>query len=271
MFACYRPPASVCAQLDQGGGVRFGSQTFAIYSCAPLPSSCQRLQNDVATYARLTASAGRVCETLPVLVNLEPSALAQLASLPVPSSPPVGAIPTVPWFLLRASMFERHCVIGSQSAVESLLVVLQRPWCVLEACCCNSETIAALRGFAQLAAQVDPSRYDAAVRLFSHEIWVRGSSTTDGIPRPAVSCVSRASLATVRTIYVASTLTAVTSYNRFWLSLICSCAVYLEVSFSEVVRRIRDDLCAGGTAGAALISWTSLYSMLLRRIGDCVM
>ncbi|PYI34987.1 hypothetical protein BP00DRAFT_9266 [Aspergillus indologenus CBS 114.80] len=263
-------PASVCAELDKGGGVRLGSHTFAIYSCAPPPPSWPQFRDDVTTYTQLTVCAARVCETLPVLLNLEPCTLAQLASLPVSTSRSIGTIPTVPWFLLHASMFERHCVIGRGSTVKSLLIILQRPWCVLEACCSNTETIIALKDFALAAAQVDPDRYDAAVRLLSHESGARGTLGGDLNLRTKHVCASRSSLAGVRSIYVASTLTAVTSYNRFWLSLICTCAVYLEVSFSEVVRQMRDNLC-DRPADDALTHLISLYSMLLRQIGNQVM
>ncbi|OJJ98996.1 hypothetical protein ASPACDRAFT_44626 [Aspergillus aculeatus ATCC 16872] len=262
--------ASVWAGLDKGGGVRLGSHTFAIYSCAPLPPSLQQLQDDATTYTQLTTCATRVCETLPVLLNLEPCTLAQLASLPVSTSPSIGTIPTVPWFLLHASMFERHCVIGRGSAVESLLIILQRPWCVLEACCSNTETIKALRDFALTAAQVDSGRYDTAVRLLSHEAGARGPPGKDVVLRTKHVCLPPSSLAAVRSIYVASTLNAVTSYNRFWLSLICTCAVYLKIPFSELVRQVRDDLC-GQPAGNALNHRISLYSMLVRQIGNQVM
>ncbi|OJJ81536.1 uncharacterized protein ASPGLDRAFT_68453 [Aspergillus glaucus CBS 516.65] len=263
------PNDTICAALDYGGGVCFGPQTFVIYSCAPLPESFQLLKKNIALYVQLTTSASLICETLPVHVDLKPPAVAQLAALPVPPARMVNTIYHVPWFLFPAATLEKHCVIGNGSAVKSLLVILQRPWCVLEVCCCDIETVAAMREFAQLAAQVDPNNYDTAVRLLSHEHRMRTSPLTADISRsgdPYAS--SRCSVKALRDIYAATTLTY--SYNRFWLTLICSCAVHLDVPFSEVVRRICDGLRDRPEATDSRLYWICLYKVLLRKIGDWV-
>jgi len=259
---------NICAALDYGGGVCFGPQTFVIYSCIPLPKSFQQLKKDVALYAQLTASASLICETLPVHVDLEAPAVAQLAALPVPPARLANTIYHVPWFLFPAATLENHCVIGNGSAVESLLVILQRPWCVLEVCCGALETVTAVRQFAQLAAQVDPDGYDAAVRILSHEHRTRTSPMATDISRSSDPYASRCSVKTLRDIYAVTTLTR--SYNRFWLTLICSCAVHLDVPFSEVVRRICDELCDRPEAIDSRLEWICLYRVLLRKIGDWV-
>ncbi|OJJ08042.1 hypothetical protein ASPVEDRAFT_34217 [Aspergillus versicolor CBS 583.65] len=258
---------TVCAALDHGGGVRFGSQTFAIYSCAPLPPGFEHLKQNVALHTKLKASVSRVCRTLPIYVNLDDPEIAQLASLPVllsPTQPSASTIYQLPWFLINAATFTQHCVIGRGSAVESLLVILQRPWCVLEVCCTDIETVAAVREFALLAAQADPDSYSAAVLLLSHEYRARISPVLTDIFHSVDPCVSRCSERALCDVYAATTL--VHSYNRFWLPLVCSCAVYLDISFSEVVRRIRDD----SGDGSDCRGWISLYRGLLGRIGDWV-
>ncbi|KAL2863345.1 uncharacterized protein BJX67DRAFT_263650 [Aspergillus lucknowensis] len=257
---------TLCAALDKGGGVRFGPDTFAIYSCAPLPPTFRHLEHNGALYARLTASASLICGTLPVYVNLEAPAVAQLASLPVPApipTPPARSAKAarhLPWFLINAATIEKHCVIGNGSVVEALLVILQRPWCVLEICCTDTETVVAVRKFAQLAAQEDPDSYDAAVRLLAHEQRMRSLSSK----KPSSS---HCSVKALRDIYAATTLTY--SYNRFWLPLICTCGVYLDVSFSEVVKWVREDTY-GPEAGNNRLDWIGLYGEVLRRIGDWV-
>lgn len=259
--------STVCVALDHGGGVRFGPQTFAIYSCAPLPPGFEHLKHNIVLYTQLKVSASRVCKTLPIYVNLDEPAVAQLASLPVlsPTQPSASTIYHLPWFLINAATFTQHCVIGRESAVESLLVILQRPWCVLEVCCADIETVAAVREFALLAAQADPDSYHVAVQLLSHEYRARISPALTDVVHSAGPRASRCSEKALCDIYAATTL--VHSYNRFWLPLVCSCAVYLDISFSEVVRRIRDDSCDGpdGCQG-----WISLYRGLLGRIGDWV-
>lgn len=258
---------TVCAALDHGGGVRFGPQTFAIYSCASLPPGFEHFKQNIALYTQLKDSASRVCKSLPIYVNLDDSAVAQIASLPVlsPTQPSATTIYQLPWFLINAATSTQHCVIGRGSAVESLLVILQRPWCVLEVCCTDIETVAAVRQFALLATQADPDSYHVAVRLLSHEYRARISPVLTDVLHSADLCASRCSEKALCDIYAATTL--VHSYNRFWLPLVCSCAVYLDISFSEVVRRIRDDSCDGP---GDCQGWIRLYRGLLGRIGDWV-
>ncbi|KAL4991644.1 hypothetical protein BDW68DRAFT_136331 [Aspergillus falconensis] len=273
---------TICAALDHGGGVRFGPQTFAIYSCAPLPPSFEQIRHNVTLHAQMSKIATRVCKTLPVFVDLQDTDVAELASLPVPVTVPRGQpMPPIkadtisphplPWFLINAATFKRHCVVGRNSAVESLLIILQRPWCVLEVCCCvDAQTVGAVREFALLAARVDAKAYDAAVRLLSHEYRMRikpvldstgnfASSGTNGMPH-APQCSEKA----LCDIYTATTL--VSSYNRFWLPLICCCAAYLKLSFSDVVRRIREV----SRELNGWIGWIELHGCLLRRVGDWI-
>ncbi|KAL4915625.1 hypothetical protein BDW62DRAFT_122588 [Aspergillus aurantiobrunneus] len=257
---------TLCAALDHGGGVRFGPQTFAIYSCAPLPPSFELVKQNDALGAQLKTSASRVCKTLPVYVNFKAPAVAQLCSLPVPrAQPPANTIYRLPWFLINSATLNEHCVVGRGSVVESLLVILQRPWCVLEVCCADIETVATVREFAVLAAQADPESYNAAVRLLNHEYRARISPVISDVFHVVDPPASPCSEKVLRDIYAATTL--IRSYNRFWLPLICSCAVYLDLPLSEVVRRIRDDSC-GGPDGSR--NWVDLYRMLLGRIGDWV-
>ncbi|RDW93150.1 uncharacterized protein DSM5745_00472 [Aspergillus mulundensis] len=267
---------SICAALDDGGGVRFGPQTFAIYSCAALPPSFGKVRHDPTLHAKLSKTAARVCKTLPVYIDLQDEDVAELASLHVPVSVPRGQrmlpikanmidLDHLPWFLINAAVSKKHCVIGRGSAVESLLVILQRPWCVLEVCCADTETIAAMKDFALLATLVDGESYNAALLLLSHEYLVRLASISRSadilLPCNENSSARPFPEKAIRDIYAATTL--VSSYNRFWLPLVCCCAVYLDLSFPDAVRRIRDD--AEGLDG---MGWIELYRFLLRRVGD---
>ncbi|KAL5338147.1 hypothetical protein BJX70DRAFT_218169 [Aspergillus crustosus] len=257
---------TTCAALDHGGGVRFGPQTFAIYSCTPLPPTFHQsqLNQHIALRDQLIASAAQICKTLPVHVDLNPFEVTQLVSLTVPAQPPANSIYHLPWFLINSASLDKHCVIGRGSAVESLLVILQRPWCVLEICCADTETIAAAQDFARLAANEDPRRYDSAVRLLSHELRARSSPVRESI---CSLDASRCSVKALCHIYAATAL--VHSYNRFWLPLICSCAVHLDIPFSEVVRRIRKDSREGTeNLDSGRLDWIDLYRVLLRRLGD---
>ena len=273
---------AICAALDHGGGVRFGPQTFAIYSCAPLPKafSQEKPERDGSLCTNLKVAAARVTETLPIHLNADlnvngsssncPAKAPLLESLPVPRNQQqsTNTVHHLPWFLINAATLEEHCVIGLSSSVESLLVILQRPWCVLEICCADTETVRSVLIFAQVAAQEDPDSYDAAVWLLSHECWSRMASLSlTSHVSPCDATAPQCAEKRLCDIYAATTLSR--SYNRFWLPLICSCAVYLGLPFSEVVRRIRDDF-ATETGGDGLKGWIELYRVLLGRIGDWV-
>ncbi|KAL2845224.1 hypothetical protein BJY01DRAFT_183676 [Aspergillus pseudoustus] len=270
---------TICAALDKGGGVRFGSDTFAIYTRALLPRSFATLDQKVPLRDKLIASAELVCQTLPVYVDLDAAAISHLASLPVPLTPHVEfeenqTTSHPPWFLINAATIEKHCVVGSGSIVQALLVILQRPWCVLEICCTDTKTIASVREFAQLAAQEDSDTYDAAMELLSHEHRMRMAAPLAPVVADIPDSVSqskplpRCSIKALRDMYAAATLTA--SYNRFWLPLICTIAVYLDISFLDVVRRVREDMDRSGVPKEGRLDWIGLYREILRKIGECV-
>ncbi|KAL4958971.1 uncharacterized protein BDV14DRAFT_185651 [Aspergillus stella-maris] len=273
---------ATCAALDHGGGVRFGPHTFAIYSCAPLPPAFSqgKLEQDGPLNTKLKDATARVTKALPIHINADlnvygdlsncPAKRSLLQSLAVPRTQQqsTNTVYHLPWFLINAATLEEHCVIGRSSAVESLLVILQRPWCVLEICCAETETVRSVLKFAQVAVKEDPDSYDAAVWLLSHECRSRmalSSLTSHVLPCDATA--SQCAEKRLCDIYAATTLSR--SYNRFWLPLICSCAVYLGLPFSEVVRRIRDDF-ADEIKEDGLKGWIELYRVLLGRIGDWV-
>ncbi|KAL4793375.1 hypothetical protein BDV19DRAFT_366758 [Aspergillus venezuelensis] len=273
---------ATCAALDHGGGVRFGPHTFAIYSCAPLPPafSQEKLEQDGPLYTKLKDAAAKVTKTLPIHINADltvngdlsncPAKAALLESFAVPRTQQqsTNTVHHLPWFLINAATLEKHCVIGRSSAVESLLVILQRPWCVLEICCAETETVRSVLKFAQIAVKEDSDSYDAAVWLLSHECRSRlASLSLASHVLPCDATAPQCSEKRLCDIYATTTLSR--SYNRFWLPLICSCAVYLGLPFSEVVRRIRDD-SDYGNRGNGLKRWIDLYRVLLGRIGGWV-
>ncbi|KAL4801596.1 hypothetical protein BDV18DRAFT_74278 [Aspergillus unguis] len=260
---------TTCAALDQGGGVRLG-QTFAIYSCASLPARVAHLSRNDAVHTELKRHASQICKTLPIYVDASDMAVTELAALPAgprthgDSSPSESPATRLPWFLINAATITAHCIVGRTSPVESLLVVLQRPWCVLEICCADTETIFSVRRFALIAAELCPESYTAAARLLSHELRARllpvfqyDVGSGHGPDRQSVKhprCAERA----LCEVYRSTTL--VSSYNRFWIPLIACCAVYLDLSIAEVVGNMKN----------GRVRWIDLYRKLLARIGDWI-
>lgn len=233
-----------CAIHDRGGGVSLTDDVFAIYSTAVLPSFWQKiLQRESDSISPLRQAASTVAATSPIYTAWESLPANGLVSLPCPPAQK-DTLVQKPWFLINAAISREHCIIGQGSVVETLLVVLRRPWCVLEICCSsNSVTIAAVLDFALLARMFDPTGYDTAVYLLTHE-FRRRTFTGHGIWVAGESYRSRASVADLRDVCSAVFVPSTRSYNSFWICLICVCAVELALPLSTIVRAMTDDISA---------------------------
>lgn len=247
-----KSPAQWCASYDVGGGVALGD-SFAIYSITAFLPDRSRIRANSTIYAELTTAAFAVTGMLPVLVHLRDMA-SDLVSLPCPthhSQKRTGKSMTVdcfPWYLINAGKYSKHCVVGRDNIVESLLVVLQRPWCVLELCCCDTPTIAAIHGFATVAMRIDRTRYRSAVRLISHELTRRTGDQAENLEPCRVSLLASwrdgksmdQIWNDVYATYADLSQHSLRSHNGFWLCLISVCAVYLGVACSELVQQLWD-------------------------------
>jgi hypothetical protein len=240
-------PAKLCALYDLGGGVRL-DDSFAIYSVVAFPPEWATIKIDPIACARLEDAASLVASKIPILSNLRDHPLPNLVSLPCPPQalPPSDSRKSpcdqLPWFLIHAAGFSQHCVLGRSDSLISLLVILQRPWCILELCCCETATIAALHEFARLALELDYSRYSPAFRLLAHELSRRKHSGTEapgayqfaGTPQ---SCTAECDAFIT---YKALSKSCLRSHNSFWIGLISTCAVYLGLAFSDMTKMLGD-------------------------------
>lgn len=254
-----RTPAQVCASYDRGGGVGLGN-SFAVYSTAELSWDWCRLRNDGELYAELAIAASAITDILPVYIAVGELSAGDTVSLPWEKGRHVtrhrgGSLPAcLPWFLINAMLARAHCMVGRNDVVQSLLIILQRPWCVLELCCCDTRTVIAVYNFASLAEKFNPKIYRVATMLLSHEISTRargdyreystpllsfkvpyGPSHADGY---AFDSTAREVIEIYRTI----SITSLRSHNPFWLCLISVCAICLNVAFSELIRTLHDDI-----------------------------
>lgn len=240
-------PAKLCALYDLGGGVRL-ADSFAIYSIVPFPPEWASIKIDPIACARLESAASLVASKIPILSNLRDHPLPNLVSLPCPprALPPsdgcISACDQLPWFLIHAAGFSQHCVLGRSDCLISLLVILQRPWCILELCCCETATIVLLHKFARLALELDCSRYSPAFILLAHELLRRKYNGTE------VSGVYQFTGAMQRSTkeydafitYKALSRSCLRSHNSFWIGLISTCAVYLGLAFSDLTKMLGD-------------------------------
>jgi hypothetical protein len=240
-------PAKLCALYDLGGGVRL-ADSFAIYSIVAFPPEWATIKIDPIACSQLERAASLVASKIPILSNLRDHPLPNLVSLPCPPRAPppsngrISPCDQLPWFLIHAARFPQHCVLGRSDSLISLLVVLQRPWCVLELCCCETPTIAALHEFASLALELDCSRYNPAFRLLAHELSHRKHNSTDVSEAYQFAGATQSCTKEYEAFitYRALSRSCLRSHNPFWIGLISTCAVYLGLAFSDLTQMLGD-------------------------------
>ena len=264
----------LCAKHDQGGGVGF-QNVFAIYSVALPPSIWHTHLRTATTHptsasSRLAAAASAAAATIPIYCSLDqipPDKRSKLTSLPhsfISTGESRSQIrQQKPWFLINAARAGHHCIIGRSSGdlTESLLVILRRPWCVLELCCCDIPTVSSMLAFAVQAREYDSKLYRASVHLLSHEmakraeqassssLSTRAVTTRNGEMRlaslplrePRERRLSDWNLSGAWELFTVLSPQSMQSYNSFWLRLVCMCAMPLGVTFSDLARALHDD------------------------------
>lgn len=254
-------PAKLCALYDLGGGVCL-ADSFAIYSVVALLPKWATIRIEPAVWAQLETAASLVGTNLPILYKLRDSPILDLVSLPCP---PPGLSQTLghkspsdqlPWFLINAARYSTHCVVGHSDPLTSLLVVLQRPWCILELCCSDTSTVAALHEVARLALQIDHPAYSPALRLLAHEL----SRRTDKGPEISEDCqIVRAPRKSTEAhgafiTYKELSRSCLRSHNSFWIGLISTCAVYFDLTFSDLTKMLGSSVCSSPSAGPGTAS-----------------
>lgn len=285
---------ALCAEKDRGGGVSLAcrgvasnNRTFAIYTTAILPRLWRDILHERGNdyyVTRLNNLAEKVSMLLPIytafedLVDTSKGTLESLPASPVLETRRVSGnslTENKPRFLLNAALHKRHCVIGQGSITETLLVVLRRPWCVLEICVGSTHEEYGDSGqnatafledvlfFASLAYEKDESGYAMAVFLLEHELDKRYAVKTSD---PMIATIQRdgkeqfektqanasncqldnntrsSQLHTwPRSSYAYAScnkavfLPSLNSFNAFWIRLICVSAVEAGMSFSALV------------------------------------
>ncbi|RVD83449.1 uncharacterized protein DFL_007835 [Arthrobotrys flagrans] len=232
-------PAQLCEKYDKGGGTGIRS-TFAIYSIRPLPQPWETIASPKLAF-QLNRAAAAVAETIPIYFRLSDVDEEDLHSFSTSSPAPHAAqsqIPRLPWFLVNAAISEKHYIVGRGSLAETLLVILRRPWCILEVCCCEYETVSTMLEFAILARELEPKAYAASVFLLSHEESKRQRNPNEHIPfLPLTSGrPSQPEVNALRGVYTVLSADGLQSHNPFWLRVICVCGVQLGIAFSDFLR-----------------------------------
>lgn len=259
-----------CAKSDRGGGVGLNHEIFAIYSTAALPPlwtdilhSLYAVGNVSSTIERLRVLADQISTSLPIYtcwndISQSPSNHKTLEIHSLNPSPPTPTSTDLahnlihrkkPDFLLNASRYKKHCIIGQHSKTETLLAVLRRPWCVLEICVSNVHDVGvleAIRAFARVAQEVDARGYGTAEFLLGVEIearrhHARRRQTVNMDHRWNDSHLHERKLPSKRVYELCNTtvfLPSLKSFNSFWIRLICVCAVELGISFSYIIHML---------------------------------
>ncbi|CRL27400.1 unnamed protein product [Penicillium camemberti] len=241
--------SQLCASFDEGGGVALGD-AFAIYSIVASSPDRSTTSSESRFQAELISAASAVGNVIPVLVTTENVFTVNIVSLPCLKHPPfnpareISPHDNLPWFLINASKFSKHQIVGRKDIVESLLMILQRPWCVLELCCCDSLAISAIHQFAVIATKLNPELYNHALVLLHQELRRRTIPSVGDIKLYELSLItpwiSFAELDTIcfpiKEVYKELSSSRLRSHNSFWLRLISTCAPCLGISCSHLVR-----------------------------------
>jgi hypothetical protein len=243
--------SQVCASFDNGGGVAVGD-AFAVYSIVASPPNWNNTVTQSGVYKELLEAASAVSRVIPVFIAQEDVSIPDIVSLPCPTGSAFNSAHDIklennlPWFLLNASRFSNYRIIGRRSTLEAILMVLQRPWCVLELCCCQNPAISAIHQFANIATKLSPRLYQPALKLLSQEMKKRELDTynppSDRHPHlfgPHIPFTdNNITWLEVQTLYSEMSHSRIRSHNSFWLGLISSCAVYLGISCSDLIRNL---------------------------------
>ncbi|KAJ5484676.1 hypothetical protein N7453_012144 [Penicillium expansum] len=118
--------AQICASFDEGGGVALGD-AFVIYSIVASSPDWSTTAFKSGLQAELISAASAVGNAIPVLVTTEKVFTVDLVSLPCLEHPPFNSAretsprDSLPWFLINASKFSKHQIVGRETLVESLL------------------------------------------------------------------------------------------------------------------------------------------------------
>lgn len=230
----------LCATLDRGGGVCCGD-IFVVFTRHMIPAAWR---NDVKyrdRFSRAQRIASSICSRMPLFLCTEDLKGVGLASLPYGTSKVQHSLSQEPWFFLNASTKESHQigVAGVESAAETLLAVLGRPWCVLELCCSSLDVVEALVAFTDVALEFDSKAYAAASSLLQHERDTRiykprrSSAIPRWVSRQETVIQRTATLSKIRSLCAALFLISENSYNGFWLRAICVCALWLGIPMSQ--------------------------------------
>jgi hypothetical protein len=248
----YTTPARICASYDAGGGVAFRN-SFAIYSIVALSPNWSRIMLDSDMYGELRDAASSVTALLPIFTSLDDTPL-NLVSLSCPTRQQAVSNTSIhprhdpPWFLINAANYSKHCILGQGSGLESLLIVLQRPWCVLELCCCDTPILAALYTFAVVAKKIDHINYHSAARILSYEMKIRQRIDNEDTSLSKTLSLIRQkytlrSLSKANSLYADLSWGSLRSHKSFWIGMISTCAVYFDLAFSDVALMLAGILC----------------------------
>jgi hypothetical protein len=271
--------SQLCASFDKGGGVALGD-AFAIYSVVASSPDWSTTSSKSRFQAELISAASAVGNVIPVLVTTENVFTVNIVSLPCLKHPPFNSAREIsphdclPWFLINASKFSKHQIVGRKDIVESLLMILQRPWCVLELCCCDSPTISAIHRFAVIATQLNPELYNHALVLLHQELRRRTIPSFGDIKPSKLSLIkpwiSFAELDitwfSLKEVYTELSSSRLRSHNSFWLRLISTCAPYLGMSCSDLVCILSHITSIGGNLSRQKHTTDQAYYSSIGRI-----
>jgi hypothetical protein len=254
-----------CYKLDQGGGISI-KDAFVIHSVAKVPQEWDNLLQKPFVKQTLNYKALVVAAAIPFYSeesknqNELRSSVKQLRCIWEEEKKSV-LMNARPQFLFNCAVIEQRCLVGEEAdLVRTLLVVLQRPWCVLEVCCCDTATLQAMLDFVQVAANLDNKSYALSEILLQHEKRTRGLSSHEPSRRSRHRGWKKEKETLRQYTFIIESSTKTVSLNLLWLRIVFICGLELNWSYSELLKSLHDH------AEAEIPNLLSVYSHVLRQL-----
>lgn len=256
-----------CYKLDQGGGISI-KDAFVIHSVAKIPQEWDILVQEPFVKQVLTKKASAVAASIPFYSgesenkNELLSSVKQLRCIWQEETRSV-LMNARPQFLFNCAVMEQRCLVGEEAdLVRTLLVVLQRPWCVLEMCCCDTATLHTILEFVQAAAKLDHKNYALSVILLLHEKKTRELSSRESYHRSELRGWKKGSETLRQYAFIIESSSKTVSLNVLWLRILSICGLELGWSYSELLKCLHD------RAETEIPKLLSVYSRVLRQLVD---
>lgn len=225
------------AGQDTGGGLENDGR-FLILTHTRGVTLGEVVQDDRLWLEKLRRLTDDICKRLEILTSSQ-----QLHDHPIKALKYTSDAPGIPWFFVNAARSSRHCIVGTGTASDTLISVLQRPWCALEICCIRDVwVVEKLLAFAKLLSEVNPFHnvIRPALSMLEAELRHRTLSNAITVENTWLSYRAPMSRLDTRIRDTSSIIFAISLSSRkgTWLCAIFTMLVALDTSIGTIAASL---------------------------------